>query len=688
MKQRKGETIEEFRARHAEYKRQQRASEAGEREKARERERYAEKKGEPVRQYRKGNTHAQNCKESRLKKKGEAQFAFACDFETTTHTNNEFHADGLNIVRVWEWGAVAVKKKGTHTANDYFKGTNIESFFEWVYARPSTKFYFHNVKFDGSYLLDHLLSIQHATVFDGKEPNQKEHGNLAIRTLISDTGQWYRITIYKLNGEKYDVFEFDDSLKLLNSTVARISKDFQCTAPKGDCDYHKIRPVGYVPTNEEFEYCLTDCLIIAEALYELFSLGIVKMTIASSALDVCTQILTKKEGAKAFDKYFPKLELHEDTFIRHSYRGGFTYCNPYFQGIDIKEKGIVLDVNSMYPAVMEYYPLPYGKPTHFEGKYDPDVMGSRDFYFQRVVIKNLTLKEGGVPFVQVKAGRFHKGATYTAFENIYDGTFSCVDLKLLEENYDFDGIDYIEGYAFKSKVGLLWDYLETYAEIKRTEKGAKRAVAKLLLNSIYGKFGSSPKKNSKIPYWNEQKELVSFRTVEKEPDAKNTVYVPYASAVTSWARRILIDAIRAFGMKHFAYCDTDSVHAIGEFSDEDLVNLGIEIHPSKFGAWKCEAVFDRAKYLHTKCYMENIIEEDREPVEKPYMKGGVAGCPKKLQDQITSFEMFETGLVLDGKLQHKTVHGGALLVESQFQIKQTPPAVKDFVIREVYKPAV
>ena len=687
MKQRKGETIEEFRTRKAEYDRKRR-EEKGEAINAQRRENYAENKGAPVRQYRKGNTGANRSKESRLKAKGEAHFAFSCDFETTTHTNKEFHADGLNIVRVWEWGAVAVKKKGTHTANDYFKGTSIESFFEWVYAHPSTKFYFHNIKFDGSYLLDHLLSIQHATVFDGKEPNPKEHGNLAIRALISDTGQWYRITIYKLNGEKYDVFEFEDSLKLLNSTVARISKDFQCTAPKGDCDYHKIRPLGYVPTSDEFEYCLTDCLIIAEALYELFSLGILKMTIASSALDVCTQILTKKEGAKAFEKYFPKLTLEEDRAIRHSYRGGFTYCNPYFQGIDIKEKGLVLDVNSMYPAVMEYKPLPYGKPKFFVGQYDPETMGSYDFYFQHLIIDDLNLKEGGVPFVQVKAGRMGKGATYTAHEDRYEATFSCVDLELLFENYDVGGITYLDGYAFKSRVGLLWDYLETYAEIKRTEKGAKRAVAKLLLNSIYGKFGSSPVKNSKVPYWNEEKELVSFHTVKKEADINNTVYVPYASAVTSWARRILIDAIHAFGMKHFAYCDTDSVHAIGIFSDEDLVNLGIEIHPSKFGAWKCEAVFDRAKYLHTKCYMENIIEEDREPVEKPYMKGGVAGCPKKLQDQITNFEMFKAGLVLDGKLNHKTVHGGALLVETQFEIKPAQQAVKDFVIREVYKPAV
>lgn len=685
MKQRKNETVEEFRAREAEYKRQRRA-EKGEDLNARERELYAEKKGEPVRQYRKGNTNENRMKEKRLKTKGEAQFAFSCDFETTTHTNNEVAEDGLHIVRVWEWCATAVKKKGTHTENDFFRGTTIESFFEWVYNRPTTKFYFHNVKFDGSYILDHLLGVQGAIVFDGKEPNKNEHGNLAVKTLIADTGQWYRITIYKLNGEKYDVFEFEDSLKLLNASVANIAKDFECTAPKGDCDYHKVRPIGYEPTEEEFEYCRIDTLIIAEALYELFSLGILKMTIASSALDVCTQILNKKEGSKAFEKFFPQLELHEDTFVRHSYRGGFTFCNPYFQDMDIHRNGIVLDVNSMYPAVMEYKPLPYGRPKPFIGQYDPATMGSYDFYFVRVEIKHFKLKRGGVPFIQVKAGRNSKGATYTAEEFNYEGTFSCVDLELLFENYDVEGIDYLDGMAFRSRVGLLWDYLETYAEIKRTEKGAKRSVAKLLLNSIYGKFGSSPKKDAKVPYWNEEKKLVSYKTVRNDPDAKNTIYVPYASAVTSWARRILLDAIRAFGMESFAYCDTDSVHAFGDFTDEDLKNLGIPVDEAQFGCWKIEGRFDRARYIHTKCYLERIVWTDKKGyLDKSFLTGGVAGCPKSLQSQI-NFDNFETGLILHGKLQHKTVHGGALLVETDFQIKPTPPAVNNYPFADRYNP--
>lgn len=51
MKRRKNETIEEFRARNAEYKRKYRKTEAGDRLRQYDRERYAKKKGEPVRAY-------------------------------------------------------------------------------------------------------------------------------------------------------------------------------------------------------------------------------------------------------------------------------------------------------------------------------------------------------------------------------------------------------------------------------------------------------------------------------------------------------------------------------------------------------------------------------------------------------------------------------------------------------------
>lgn len=43
-------------------------------------------------------------------------------------------------------------------------------------------------------------------------------------------------------------------------------------------------------------------------------------------------------------------------------------------------KGIVLDVNSLYPSVMHEEKYPFGNPVYFEGKYEEDNI--YDLYIQ------------------------------------------------------------------------------------------------------------------------------------------------------------------------------------------------------------------------------------------------------------------------------------------------------------------
>ena len=62
------------------------------------------------------------------------------DFETTTD---------LNDCRVWLWGYVTLNGKFTH-------GAGIDSFIDHVSTVKQTC-YFHNLKFDGSFILDYLL---------------------------------------------------------------------------------------------------------------------------------------------------------------------------------------------------------------------------------------------------------------------------------------------------------------------------------------------------------------------------------------------------------------------------------------------------------------------------------------------------------------------------------------------------
>lgn len=73
--------------------------------------------------------------------------------------------------------------------------------------------FFHNLKFDGSFIVDYLLR-GHYTF--NRVP-EKEMKNNQFKTAISERGQWYNIIIKKNNR----IIEIRDSLKLLPFTLKR-----------------------------------------------------------------------------------------------------------------------------------------------------------------------------------------------------------------------------------------------------------------------------------------------------------------------------------------------------------------------------------------------------------------------------------------------------------------------------------
>lgn len=69
---------------------------------------------------------------------------WSADFETTSLNN--LQTDGR--VRVWLWSLVAVG------GNDKFYGTDIESFLQQIKKLKPKKVFFHNLKFDGKFIVD------------------------------------------------------------------------------------------------------------------------------------------------------------------------------------------------------------------------------------------------------------------------------------------------------------------------------------------------------------------------------------------------------------------------------------------------------------------------------------------------------------------------------------------------------
>lgn len=567
---------------------------------------------------------------------------WSCDFETTTDPSD---------CRVWLWAA-----------RDYYSdyrawGTDIESFMEWVDNRQAEQLSFHNLKFDGAFITDYLLKHGYTWV----PSSQKKIGKKQFKTLVSDMGQWYKITIGLVKGQVSII----DSYKLLPFKIERIAKDFHLPMLKGSIDYDAYRPKGYKPTEEELQYIFNDVDIAALAMRALYDRGINKLTIASAALS------WYKATTKHFRNYFPAPDYDAD--IRQGYRGGWTFANPLFQGKDIGE-GIVLDVNSLYPWSMQDPDclLPYGPGVWFKGK------GEATKYYP-IFVQHLScqfeLKPHHVPTIQIKGDPRFRATDYLASSHgcIVDLCLTSVDLQLFKEHYDLYNVEYHSGWKFKAKGGIFKDYVHYWTEMKVKSKKehnyAMYIISKLMLNSLYGRFSLNPRADIKEPYLMEDG---TVKWITQKQDPRQPVYLPVGMFITAWARSKTIRAAQA-NIDRFLYADTDSLHLIGL----DLPK-GLEIDKYKLGAWDHEMSFKRARYLHAKCYLEEAYAEPDEEGNLQYTnkvtdyvknKVTVAGLPADCHDQVT-WENFQLGTRYEGKLKPQVVPGGICLMKIPFELRR------------------
>ena len=594
---------------------------------------------------------------------------YAADFETTTD---------LKDCRVWAYALCNVDDP-----NEFIYGNSIEEFFKFCESsKKNLKIWFHNLRFDGIFIITQLIKDGFKYVEDAK--HREEH---SYTTLISDIGQFYSITVYfKVTGHHTKKVEFFDSLKIFpNFSVERIAESFNLPISKLKIDYKAFRPVGHILTNEEVAYIRNDVEIVARALKEMFKRGLTKMTIASDAMSYFRGIFI------GFKKKFPVLPKEVDEDVRASYRGGFTYVNDCWKEVDNKVGGITLDVNSLYPSCM-LAPnlLPYGVPRKFEGDYVEDPV--YPLYVINFSCK-FELKKNKIPCIQIKHGMFVENE-YLKSSNgaIVELTLTSVDYKLFREQYNVENIKFFGGWKFKAAAGMFDDYIHYWAaqKIKADQEGNKplRVICKAMLNSLYGRYGISSNASQKVPYLKDDGSI-GFRVVKQE---RETLYVPVASFITALGRyktittsQVIKDyTLKKYGEDRYYYSDSDSIHA--NLSDEDLEELKdvVMIDDRAIGYWALEAVYQRCCYLRQKCYIEEIDGK---------VHVTVAGLPKYLAP-IINFDNFKKGFTTKGltledmkemakrngasdeeieelhhKLTYKYVKGGVVLTDTDFTIK-------------------
>lgn len=578
--------------------------------------------------------------------------SYVADFETTTKETD---------CHVWAFAICEVGNKDNITT-----GTNIDDFMKWCEFNPvNSMVYFHNLKFDGQFIIYWLLQngFKHTRT-------PKDRASKTFNTLINEKGFFYSIeVIFKLKGKNVNKVVFRDSLKLIPMSVEKIADTFKLSIKKLKIDYsaHDDLPVGSPLTPEEEEYVKHDVLIVAHAIEFFNSQGLTRMTIGSCAMAEYKTLI----GHDKFDLLFPVPRYHND--VKQSYKGGFTYLNPEFEG-KIIGNGVVLDVNSLYPHCMYEYDLPWGTPIFFKGEYKPDNLYP---LYTQMFRCQFELKPGKIPTVQIKHSMFFKGNEYltSSDDEIVVLCLNSVDLKIFLENYDVYNMEYLSGWKFKAAKGLFNDYIEKWNDnkIKAKEEGnaGLYLISKLFLNSLYGKFGQSTVTRSKIPHLSED-DVIQYK--DSEPEPREGVYIAMASFITSYARAKTITAAQNIidnynaGKSNiqFVYADTDSLHCI---SPDFELPEGLEIHDTNLGAWKYESKFNKAKYLRQKCYIENSTEDLYNPEPEYKLKVTVAGMPEECTKQV-NFKNFKFGATYTDKKQPEIVKGGVILKNIDFTIQK------------------
>ena len=573
---------------------------------------------------------------------------FTADFETNV---DEFDC------RVW---AYAICEIGN--TDNFIYGNDIADFINWcANKKENYVLYFHNLKFDGEYIFSYLLANGYTCIKDKKDRQDK-----TFTTLISDTGQFYSIEIFfeTKNPKHINKVTIYDSLKILNFSVDQIAKDFNLPIRKLELDYKKSREIGHELTEHEIEYIKNDVEIMARALKIMFDENLTKMTIGSDAL------ANYKEINKNFNKYFPILPYPIDEDIRKSYKGGFTYLNDTYKNKETGS-GMVLDVNSLYPSVMKFEKLPFGEPLFFNGKYEKDNL--YPLYVQTISCI-FDIKPGMIPTIQIKNNLSFLPNEYvkSSHHDIVTLTLTNIDLELFFEHYNVSELTYHSGWKFKAIKGLFSSYIDYWSkrkiQAKKDKNTALYRISKLMLNSLYGKFGLNPNVRGKYPYLDDG--IVKYGVYD--PEIRDSIYIPVATFITSYARRKTITtsqtikdySIKKYGVDKYVYSDTDSIHCLFD-DDTELKNI-VEIDDFKLGAWKKESVYQRGKYLRQKCYIE-LGYDDK-------MNVTVAGLPKNLGNLIT-FDNFNIGFTTENmdsnnkKLTYKHVKGGVMLVDTEFSIQ-------------------
>lgn len=629
---------------------------------------------------------------------------FVADFETTD-SDSVYKVDSatgepIHNQRVW----LAGHKNLETMESEYFY--NLDDFMNDILSRKNNthrEYAFHNIKFDGSYIIPWLFANDFIVSLSKPQPGQ-------FSILVDDRNNWYNITIQVTTRRKVTLW---DSLKLF-PTALQYLPDIYTTPTKKireDSDFYtKNRPEDYIPDERDITYFENDLQVPAEVLnkhIELYDLRF-KKTQASQAFYNFEQIFPNWRWR------FVALDTEVDNVIRPSYWGGISYVPPEKAGEDFYGVNVA-DINSSYPDKAANSKLPYGKPLHQygEGKH-PDMS---KFWIAEAIVEFKLKDKNKIPCIPSKSISEGRPMVVEKWMDDSKGlvkmTFSNIDYETIQDSYDFEVV------RWKWSIHWAWKVHREVAKFvnmnnenkvkysalakqAKDEGNLQLAIeyktianrAKIDNNSFYGKFGEEIIKQGKTPYDEEDEEgnqdIIWKTDREDEASEYNKKFLPVAIAITAWGRQQLVHTANKLG-KYFLYCDTDSVHYLKEGGQQIIareVSKGkMYMHPTDLGAWDFEGYYVRGRFLRAKAYMEETPEGEMEVTLAGLPADKHSGQFSKKRSAIswdyenncTTWDKFHLGHIVtaeeSNKLRTIRTATGNKLVPVAFQIKEKDTAL-------------
>ena len=351
---------------------------------------------------------------------------------------------------------------------------------------------------------------------------------------------------------------------------------------------------------------------MVKAVTMMREIGCKRDTISSSA----TSLWKSSYDRYDFNKVFPEPSTEMYDFIKKAHHGGLCYVNR----TGVVGKGIVLDVNSLYPYVMSNKGLPEGRGKWFDGEPISNWNTREDVAYFINFTCRFNIKKGKIPFVRVRGDNKYNLNDILTTSDIYnyetgkwcdymitrDGeekpiranmTMYKDEFLLFLEHYDVEDLQYIGGYRFTCWKQGFKNYVNHFANMKENARDkAERRIAKMMMNSLSGNLAKKRDRKSTV-FADDGAEFVDSKS-------KSRSYIYVGAAITSIAMCLIVRAAQA-NYKHFLYTDTDSLHLDCDIQDV----VGVEIDDKMLGAFKVEHRFNSACYVKQKVYYIDDVED-------------------------------------------------------------------------------